>query len=67
MQLQKLNTFPVLISVGGALVFSMTAEGLHVDKAQRPHIPHQVYVFASTSDLFYTISFTTAPGSVLTA
>ena len=50
--------------VSGVLVYSIVAEGLHVDKVAKPHIPHEVYVSASTKDLTYFVSATTANGVV---
>ena len=48
--------------VCGFLVCCAIAEGLHVDKATKPHIPHQEFFPVSTSNLTYTVSATTANG-----
>ena len=54
----------VIIYVGGSLVYCTVAEGLHVDKASKPHIPHPEYFSVSTSNLTYFVSGTTANGAV---
>ena len=58
MQIQRNHGFWVF--VGGALVYCVVAEGLHIEKAPEPHIPHVAYSSASTKDLTYLVSATTA-------
>ena len=52
----------ILIYMGGSLIFYNLAEGLHVDKAREPHIPHVEYFSVSTANLTYMVSNTTANG-----
>ena len=66
----KVSSFPHSYNITlyscllGSLVCGFVVEGLHVDKASKPHIPHQAYVSASTKDLAYFVSGTTANGMV---
>jgi hypothetical protein len=50
----------VTLIIGGQLVYVCVAEGMHVEKAKEPHIPEVVYATASTKDLTYFVSGTTA-------
>ena len=52
----------VSIYVGGSLIFCNVGEGLLVEKAREPHIPHVDYFSVSTANLTYTVSSTTANG-----
>ena len=50
----------VAVIVGGQLIYVCMSEGLHIEKAKEPHIPEITYTSASTKDLTYMISGTTA-------
>jgi hypothetical protein len=52
----------MFIYVGGSLVFCNLGEGLHVEKAREPHIPHVEYISVSTASSTRTVSNTTANG-----
>lgn len=52
----------VFVYIGGFLVYCPIAEGLHVDKATKPHVPHQEFFSVSASNLTYQVSATTANG-----
>lgn len=54
----------VFVCVGGSLVFCSIAEGLHVDKATKPHVPQQEYFPVSTASLTYLVSGTTTNGVI---
>ncbi|MDO8581126.1 MAG: hypothetical protein Q7S13_06570 [Candidatus Omnitrophota bacterium] len=54
------NTVPVYL-ISSVLMFNVVMEGqARAYKGPEPHIPHQVYYSANTSDLTYTVSATTA-------
>ena len=62
--LKEINAFPVSILMGGVILFTVVGEGqLYPHKALEPHAPHQIYFSASTSQLSYVISCSTAQGS----
>ena len=44
------------------LVLGIFIEGLNIDKASQPHIPHHVYSSASTSNLTFTVTAATTSG-----
>jgi hypothetical protein len=52
----------VFIYIGGSLILCNLGEGLHVEKAREPHIPHVEYISVSTANLTYAVSSTTANG-----
>ena len=61
----QIKTFLVYV-VGGALAFNVVMEGaLHPYKSPEPHVPYAEYFSYSTSNLSYTISLATAPGSAI--
>ena len=59
MQIEKNTVLSILV---GILASGILVEGLHVDKVSQPHIPHQVYFLASTSNLTFTVTMATTSG-----
>ena len=59
MQIEKITVLPILV---GFLASGILVEGLHVDKASQPHIPHHIYFSASTSNLTFTVTAATTSG-----
>ena len=58
--MSKESNIIVLFVVGGALSVNVLFEGLHVEAAKLPHIPHQHYPVSAEKDLTYFVSGTTA-------
>ena len=56
MQIEKITVLQILV---GVLASGILVEGLYVDKASQPHIPHHVSFSASTSNLTFTVTVAT--------
>ena len=62
--LREINAFPGGFLISGVLIFNVVVEWqLHAYKAPEPHGPHEIYFSASTSQLTYAVSASTASGS----